>query len=324
MECSKRREDIKKDKSAILFDGLMNYGLYGTESPFTNVLSNKELREIKPGELVTRIKDFTKMPHRVLYYGPKPEKELLTSLNTIHTVPDQMKALPAAKDFKMTDVNAPSALWVDYDMVQEEVMFVIKGDPFDKTRIAYSRLYNEYMAGQVFRELREAQGLAYATFTSYNSAGKANGNDSFFGYIGAQADKQAESINALKEIIYTMPKTEDGFNEAKDAVLSVMESERIVKTGVLFNYLTAEKRGLDYDVRKDVYEQVQKMSLSDIGKFQEDNIRNKKYNLVLLGSKDKINFRDLNKYGAVKQVSLDELFGYEKVEKINLEKSPNN
>ncbi|CAN5422990.1 insulinase family protein [soil metagenome] len=320
----KKREDIKKDKSAILFEGLMNYGLYGAESPFTNVLSNKDLREIKPDELITRIKEFTKLKHRVLYYGPKPENELLTSLNNIHVVPDQLQELPVAKEFTMTDVNASAALWVDYDMVQEEVMFMIKGDPFDKTRMAYSRMYNEYMGNQVFRELREAQGLAYSTFTSYQTAAKADGNDAFYGYIGAQADKQVESIKALKDIIYTMPKTEDGFKEAKESVLSVMESERIVKTGVLFNYLSAEKRNLDYDVRKDVYEQVQTMSLDDIEKFQTANIKNKKYNLVVVGSKDKINFKDLNKYGSVKQLSLDELFGYEKVEKIILEKGPNN
>jgi hypothetical protein len=40
---------------------------------------------------------------------------------------------------------------------------------------------------------------------------------------------------------------------------------------------------------------------------------------VLIGSKDKIDFKDLQKYGTVKQLTLDELFGYEKQEKINLE-----
>jgi zinc protease len=96
-----------------------------------------------------------------------------------------------------------------------------------------------------------------------------------------------------------------------------------VKTNVLFNYLTAEKRGLNYDVRKDIYDQIQNMSLADIEKFQQDHVKNKKYNLVVVASKDKINFKDLSKYGSVKQLTLDEIFGYEKPEKINLEKKPN-
>jgi zinc protease len=102
----------------------------------------------------------------------------------------------------------------------------------------------------------------------------------------------------------------------------VLESERIVKQSVLFNYLTAEKRGLTYDVRKDVYEQVQKMTLADINAFQQENIKSKKFNVILMADKDKINFSDLKKYGSVKELTLDDIFGYEKVQKIDVE-SPN-
>ncbi|MBX2945686.1 MAG: insulinase family protein [Cyclobacteriaceae bacterium] len=318
----KKRDDTKKDKYAIMFDGLMNYGLYGANSPFTNVLSNSDLRKLQPDELVNIIKGFTKMKHKVLYYGPLDEQTLLASLEKLHVLPETLNNVPPARDFVMVDVTDPSVYWTHYDMVQTEAVFMIKGDKFDKAKMPYSRLYNEYMGSQVFRELREAQGLAYGTFTSYQTASKASDTDSFFGYIGTQADKQAESLNALRSIIYTMPETEDGFKETKEAVLSVIESERIIKQSVLFNYLTAEKRGLNYDIRRDIYEQVKTMTLADIKKFQEENIKNKKYNLVLITSRDKVNLKDLAKYGKVKELSLDEIFGYEKEHKINLE-APN-
>lgn len=318
----KKRDDTKKDKYAIMFDGLMNYGLYGANSPFTNVLGNNELRRLQADELVNIIKGFTKMKHKVLYYGPLSDQSLLASLEKLHVLPETLNDVPPARDFAMVDVTEPSVYWTHYDMVQTEAVFMIKGEKFDKAKMPYSRLYNEYMGSQVFRELREAQGLAYGTFTSYQTASKASGTDSFFGYIGTQADKQAESLSALQNIIYTMPETEDGFNEAKEAVLSVIESERIIKQSVLFNYLAAEKRGLNYDIRKDVYEQVKNMTLADIKKFQEENIKNNKYNLVLITSRDKVNLKDLAKYGKVKELSLDEIFGYEKERKINLE-APN-
>jgi zinc protease len=318
----KKREDSKKDKFAILFDGLMNYGLYGAESPFTNVLSNRELRELKADELVSIINDFTKTKHKVMYYGPMASDQLMTTLKEKHVLPATLKEVPPSREYTMMDVQAPVVFWTDYDMVQAEAMFMVKGNTFDKSRMAAGRVYNEYMGSQVFRELREAQGLAYSTFTSYNISAKASSNDSFFGYIGTQADKQAESMAALKDIIYNMPQTEDGFKEAKEAVTAVLESERIVKQSVLFNYLTAEKRGLTYDVRKDVYEQVQKMTLADINAFQQENIKSKKFNVILMADKDKINFSDLKKYGSVKELTLDDIFGYEKVQKIDVE-SPN-
>ena len=315
----KKRDDIKKDKGAIMFSGLMNYGLYGAKSSFTNVVTNKDLNDLKSEELIDIIKNFTRTEHRVLYYGPKKEDELLASLNQYHVLPEQLKPVPPPVEFKMQDVAKPNVYWADYDMVQAEVMFLSKGKEFDAEQMPMARMFNEYFGNIVFQELREAQGLAYSTFASYGVAGKKKDNDSFYAYIGMQADKQPEGMKAMTELLENLPKSENGFDVAQNAILSQIESQRITKASILFNYETARKRGLDYDVRKDIYEDVQKATLADIEKFQQENIKNSKYNVVLIGSKDKINFKDLQKYGTVKQLTLDELFGYEKQEKINLE-----
>jgi len=324
----KKREDIKKDKSAIMFEGLMNYGLYGPKSGFTNVVSNKDLRDIKSDELIEIIKDFTKTQHRVLYYGPKKDTELVASLNQYHVLPDQLKPVPPPVEFKMQDVKSPYVYWTDYDMVQEEIMFLSKGREFSVAQIPMARMFNEYFGGgmssPVFQELREAQGLAYSAFAYYGSAEKPTDNDLFYAYIGTQADKQPEAMKAMLELLQKFPKSENGFEVAQKAILNQIESQRITKTGILFNYEAARKKGLNYDVRKDVYEKVQKYTLDDVAKFQEEQLKNNKYNVVLIGNKEKINFKELKQYGTIRQLTLDELFGYEKVEKINLEKSPNN
>jgi len=320
----KKREDFKKDKSNIMFLGLMSYGLYGEHSPFTNVLSNKELREQKADDLVGILKDFTKMPHRILYYGPRTESELLATLNQHHILPEQLKPLPPAHDFAMADAKEPMVYWADYDMVQEEIMFVSKGDGFDKTRLPISRMFNEYFGGNmsspVFQELREAQGLAYSAFAFYRSADKPTGNDAFYAYIGTQADKQPESMKAMQGLLKDFPKTEAGFEVARNSILNGIESERITKSDILFDYINAQKRGLDYDVRKDIYDQVQGFKLDDVVKFEQDYMKGRHFNVVLIGSKDKINQKELQKYGKVQQLTLDQLFGYEKVEKIDIEK----
>ena len=52
----KERSDAKKSKGRILWSGLMNYGKYGSKSPFTNVLSNQELQDLSAEELTDIIK----------------------------------------------------------------------------------------------------------------------------------------------------------------------------------------------------------------------------------------------------------------------------
>ena len=131
----KKREDSKKDKGTIMFEGLISYGLYGAESPFTNVLSNKELREVKAEELVKLITNFSKTEHRVLYYGPEKGERLVTLLNQYHILPEKLNPVPPAKEYKMQDVSKSAVYWADYDMVQEEIMFLSKGELYDKERI---------------------------------------------------------------------------------------------------------------------------------------------------------------------------------------------
>lgn len=319
----KKREDAKKNKGTIMFGGLMNYGLYGPNSPFTNVLSNKQLRELRAGELIDLIHDFTKTEHRVLYFGPKAEDELLASLNKNHILPETLKPTPPPVKFTMQDAASPQVYWTDYDMVQAEVMFLSKGEEFDKSRVPMSRLFNEYfgssMGSPIFQELREAQGLAYAAFAYHGSAPKLGDNDMFYAYIGTQADKQPEAMTAMLGLLQNFPRSDNGFEIAKKSLLNQIESERITKTAILFNYESAKKRGLNYDIRKDIYEQAQKSTLDDVEKFQAEYLKNTNYNVVLIGNKDKINFKELQKYGKVQQLTLDEIFGYEKEERIDLE-----
>ncbi|MDN5200388.1 insulinase family protein [Fulvivirgaceae bacterium BMA10] len=315
----KEREDAKKDKFAILYNGMMSYGQYGSESPFTNVLSNKALLELTPDELINIIKGFTKTEHRILYYGPKDENELVTILNENHKLPEQLQPAPELVEYIKTNVDNTQVYWTDYDMVQAEIMFINKGEPFNNNLAPVSRLYNEYFGATVFQEIREAQGLAYSVWANYGLAGKADGHDSYMAYVGTQADKQSESMEALLDIINNIPESKTGLETAKKAIMNKIESERITKTSILFNYENAKRKQLDYDVRKDIYEQVQNMTLEDVKAFQEKYIKDQNYNIMVLGNRDKLDFSALRKYGSVKELSLEELFGYEKVEKIHIQ-----
>ena len=59
----------------------------------------------------------------------------------------------------------------------------------------------------------------------------------------------------------SFPKSENGFEVAKNAILNQIESQRITKASILFNYETARKKGIDYDIRKDIERQFLQMAL---------------------------------------------------------------
>jgi hypothetical protein len=50
--------------------------------------------------------------------------------------------------------------------------------------------------------------------------------------------------------------------------------------------------------------------LEDLKKFQEANIANKPVTYCIVGSENKIKVDELSKYGEVKRLTLEDVFGY--------------
>ena len=67
----KQKRDAKLNKQTILFSAMTSFARYGSNSSFTNILSNEELKNISSEELIDLIKSLTKKEHRILFYVPE-------------------------------------------------------------------------------------------------------------------------------------------------------------------------------------------------------------------------------------------------------------
>ncbi|MFZ9046194.1 MAG: M16 family metallopeptidase [Cyclobacteriaceae bacterium] len=316
----KSRADAKKNKGTILWSGLYNYGIYGESNPFNDVLSNSQLAQLEGEELVAIIKGITTFPHRILYYGPRPQAEVETFLASYHPVPETFESIPEVKKYEEQPIEQPNVYWADYDMVQTEIIFLSKSVEYNPENAPSVRMFNQYFGGGmnsiVFQEIREAQGLAYSVFSSYSEARTQDRSNYLYAYIGTQADKQSEAMDAMVDLINDMPASQEAFDIAKLAILNKIESERVTGSSVIWNYISAQDRGLDYDVRSDIYQDVQNMTFENLQSFHEKYIKDNTYVTVLVGARDKIDFEALKSYGNIKELSLDQLFGYEDSEVI--------
>jgi len=84
----------------------------------------------------------------------------------------------------------------------------------------------------------------------------------------------------------------------------------VTRSSILFNYLTAQKRGLDHDIRKDVYDRLDKMTIREIKDFFEKHVKGRKYQIMIIGNVKDLNLAVLADYGEIKYLTLEELFGY--------------
>lgn len=280
----KLRSDAKKDKRTILWSGLFNFGKYGSDNPFTNVLPNFELTQLSADELTEIITSIPQMPHRILYYGPKDMNELSSFLVENHQVPARFMSLPVAKKYVEQETEVPTVYWADYDMVQSEIIFLHKSTDYNAENAPSVRLFNEYFGGGiVFQEIREAQGLAYSVFSAYSEPSKKEDPNYLFAYIGTQADKQSEAMKAMMNLINNLPESQEAFNIAKEGIMNKIESERVTRSGVIWSYISAEDKGLDYDIRKDIYQDVQNITFENLKDFHSKYIKDKNFVTVMVG-----------------------------------------
>lgn len=309
----KERSDNKLQKYYILNRGLSSYARYGPVNPFNYVLSNEELKKLTVQDLSSLIRSLFSYQHSILSYSPRELNDVVNLLNKSHRSPASLKSIPSPFDFKELNMDKRVFL-ADYDMKQVEMVALSNGEAFDVNKVPVIGLFNAYFGGGMssimFQDLRESKALAYSTFSRYNPPNKLNKRYFNYSYIGSQADKMKEALEALFALLNEMPKSPSSFEAAKQSIIQEIRTQRITKSDVLFNYLSARDLKLDIDLRKLTFEKVNTLSFEDIKSFHENNIRNKPVTLLVLGKKENLDSKILEKYGEMKFLTLEELFGY--------------
>ena len=310
----KDRSNMKKNKGTVLWSGLYSYAKYGELSPFNDVLSEEELRAIDPKELTDLIKEIFTHKHKVYYYGPKEKDDAQNLIAELHKVPEKLKDIPEEKQYPEKDTEETKVYFCDYDMVQAQIILLSKDKTFDKSEMPIIRMFNEYyggsMASVVFQEMREAAGLAYSAFAGYSTASEKDKSNYVFAYIATQPDKIEIAMNRFNELLNNMLESEKAFSQSKESIIKSINSERITKDDVFWTYLNNKELGIEEDIREDVYKQVQEFELEDLKGFFNKRIKDKNYNILVIGSKDKVDFKTLEKFGPTEELTLEELFNY--------------
>ena len=311
----KNRQDQLKNKGALLNSGLVGYAKYGPVNPTNDILTNEQLGALKAQELVDRIHALTGYKHKVFYYGRKDADAIAAMMAKLHKSASALKDYPTPRAYPELPTTANSVLFAEYDMVQTEMVLNSKAGPFDVEKLPYSYLFNEYfgsgLSSIVFQEIREAKALAYGANASYTTPGKKEDAHYVRAFIGTQADKLPDAIDAMLKLMNDMPMAEAQFEGAKASALKVIASTRITKENIYWQWDAAQRRGLDYDMRKKGYEKIPLITLQDMKMFFDKEIKGRPYTYCVIGKESGMDMRALEKLGPVRKLSKKEIFGYD-------------
>ena len=309
----KARANAKTDKQSIM-QGLISYARYGAKNPFNAGLTDGEINQLTSAELINVLHSLMQYKHRIMYYGPLADGAFNTAVAKLHSLPASFTAYAEKVNFAPAVQSSTQLLFANYDMVQSEICWVRNDVAYDAGKEAVVNVFNNYFGGGmgsvVFQTIRESKALAYSTYAYYNTPAKKEYPFYMMAYVGCQADKMNDAIKGMNELLNELPASEQRFELARTGFKKDLETQRITKEGIIASYLSAQQKGWKGDFRKDEYASLAALKLQDVQALHKSQISGKPYTYCVVASDKKIKLDDLKTIGEVKQLSLEELFGY--------------
>ncbi|MDE6341721.1 MAG: insulinase family protein [Muribaculaceae bacterium] len=309
-------EENAKTNQSQNFGHLTTYMMRGEHNGSTDAPHAAQLRETDPQLLIDAIKELSGLQHRVIYYGGMKPDDFLTTFNAVHNK-DVKELKPAVAEEKYPlQVTDETIIYVaPYPAKQLYMrMYSNAGEKRGSVDEPLRQFYNEYFGGSmnaiVFQEMRESRSLAYSAGAGYSAPGYLDQPYYYNSMIATQNDKLADAIAAFTEIINDMPESQKAFELAKEGIDARLRTDRIIKDDIAWAYLNEANKGNDHDSRRDVFEALPSLTLDDIVKFQQKNVKGRTYRYCILGDTEDLDMDYLRTLGKVVVLTPEQIFGY--------------
>ncbi len=308
------RENALANKN-IVAGALRNYALYGEDNPSNFLLNNKQLKRIKPSELVVFIRSLFGQPHAVNYYGTLEIEEVQKKLNGIHKNNNQNPVRLVNRDFTPLASTEKNVFFTDFNMVQSDIYWTKPVERADTLSMATMRVFNEYFDGNmsaiVFQEIRESKALAYSCYARYNQAELITLPSFVTAFVGTQADKFDSAVVAMENLLRKMPESDQLLKASQSSLKSLIESERISEKDWASYIINQRRAGYTSDMRKPIYAWINSTGIKEISAFHQKYFSPvQSYRLCVVGSNKRISKSQLQRYGKLEIVPVKKLFAF--------------
>ena len=307
---------ISKTDQSSCFDALTDCGLDGFDAVRRMTLTPKQMKALSGEKLLGILRALIPSIHRVTYYGPATEDEMMKVLAGSQFV-QLADAKAAVKSEPIAHEQVKKAeVWIaPFDAPALYMMsYANWGEAYDVKDEAIIRLFNEYFSGSmgsvVFQEMREARSLAYHASARYNMPAYQDQANFFYTFIISQNDKLKDCVETFHMICNELPISESAFEQAKVSLMKNIEQRRYVRAAPINAYLSFERKGWDHDYFKEIYEIVPTLTIDDIKAFQQKHVADRTYRYLLLANPKALDMKYLKTLGDVKQYSLNDIFIY--------------
>ena len=308
-----QRKNAKSSQSSVM-NCLRTYCEFGPEL-VKYQLSDEQLKELTPEQLLTSLRSLFSYKPEILYYGPAAVKQLKKSLKASYKLPKSLGTPPPAKKFDRLPTDRNVVYYAPYPAKQSRLITTNRVDKLNTDILPLAKMYNQYFGGSmnaiVFQEMREKRSLAYSAQSSFVTPADSAAYMYNYSYVATQNDKIIDAMTAFDALFNDIPLSQSAFDLAKEGVRNNIVSNRITKMSILNTYLSNRKMGINHDYREDIYNLLSGFTLGDIKEFNHKFIQNKPKTYMILATEGEVDLDTVgDKFGTVVKLTLEDIFGY--------------
>ncbi len=286
----------------VIASAMQDYARYGQNTEFLVGPTNKQLEAVAPAQLRATLARFLTWKHRSSYFGPRAA----AAAAAVVVVGDGKLATAPRKPVKYRQPNI--ALVTDQQTAQSHIWLTWPRAPTSDAERAAGSMFSEYIGPLLFQEVREARGLAYSVFGGYGAGGKKVDDAAVFAYVGTQADKAHDAVDALLATLHAGV-DDKRFALAKETLAESYRVDRVPPRGIAAAVYRWQDEGEPSDPRPGRYARAQKVDRAALERWIGAALA-RPVIVSITGDHEKLDDARLKKLAPVTPVPVTKLFGY--------------
>ena len=298
------------------FAALHDYVDYGKQSPYIDHTTLKQLKKLDGEQLFGLMQDIFGRDGYVTFVGntrPEDVAAMLRTENlvheTVHTVPQRIRIPASHSENEVFYVS-------NSQFLKSDVALTVQSRDFDyRADRAAAALFNEYMSGGMngvlFQEIREFRALGYHTFGLFVYDHRNRFRSSFLGYLGTQADKTNDGIDAMYGLMTAFPVRKDKFVPSREQLVASRNANYIgFRNLPAMVRLWREEYNLDADPRQALTAEIANLRFDELEDFHSKYISGRPVVVLVSGSAKKFKVKELSAYGKMKKLKYKDIMKF--------------
>jgi predicted Zn-dependent peptidase len=289
---------------------------YGEKSAYLNKLSLHDIKKLKGEDLLAVFRSALQRSCDVFYCGTLPAREVAGSIRR-HV---DLEAVTVASNVPvyrpLADYSEPAVFFCDIPDASQSILYgYVKGQaqPREQDRHA-ARLFSAYfgsdMSSLMFQEIREFRSFAYRT-SGRSIQLPLNLRDKpgeFSAMLSTQNDKTIDALGVLDRLIRNMPVKPERLPAVKQSLINQLSNDYPTFRKIPGRIASLLNEGYLSDPNESLAVNLDRMEMSDITRFYEENIKDRQIVYVIVGNSRKLDMGKLAGFGKIIKIKKEELY----------------